>query len=266
MNNHGRQIISNIAKRKEVIPKLFVRTLYGSSKRYFSSFSMLDDYNALRRRKEEESERLKEFPRYKTQVVFFSTTHDDDKISMRDRAKNSYQERAAVAKLKYEQGKEAAKLKYVEGKEKGKELAKRGAESSYEMLLRYGPVFVGFYASLYCVTFGSLYIGIDSGLLDPATLMGYLSSESEGMEESRTTAQLVVDYLNHYSWTKPAVPILEKNPHFANLAVTWVTTKLTEPIRLVVTVAVVPRLAAYLGFVPKKKIADDTKKDQTTSV
>eukprot|EP00547_Thalassionema_nitzschioides_P015941 CAMPEP_0194253244 /NCGR_PEP_ID=MMETSP0158-20130606/29478_1 /TAXON_ID=33649 /ORGANISM="Thalassionema nitzschioides, Strain L26-B" /LENGTH=181 /DNA_ID=CAMNT_0038990885 /DNA_START=270 /DNA_END=815 /DNA_ORIENTATION=- len=180
---------------------------------------------------------------------------------MRDRARHSYKTKAAEAKVKYEEQAAAAKIKY----EKGKEVAKRGAQSSFTVMKQYGPVAVGFYAALYGVTFGSLYIGIDSGLIDPATAMGYLTSASEGMEESRTTAQLVVDYLKHYSWTEPAVPFLEKNPHFANLAVVWVITKFTEPARIVITAGVVPRLAKYLGFVPKKTSADDDKEDQNNA-
>lgn len=246
MNKAGRQVAFAIAKRKEGFSH-FMRTSRYYSNCHFSSFSMFSDYH-LKRNDEERRKKGSTIHNY--QLVFFSTTQDEE-ISMRDRARNSYNNKKAAAKINYEKGKKAAK---------------RGAESSFTMMKQYGPVFVGFYAGLYGLTFGSLYIGIDSGLIDPGTVMGYLTSASEGMEESRTTAQLVVDYLKHYSWTQPAVPFVEKNPHFANLAVAWVTTKFTEPIRLVITAGVVPRLAKYLGFVPKKVIVDDNKEGEKTAV
>lgn len=142
------------------------------------------------------------------------------------------------------------------GARKGSALAKKGAQTSYQKLKQYGPVFVGAYFSLYVATLGGLYAGVDSGLIDPLTLFSYINGGG-AMEESKSTAHLIVEYLDHYALTRPAVPFLEKNPHFANLGVAWVATKLTEPVRLVVTMAVVPRLADYLGFVPKKSEDED---------
>jgi Protein of unknown function (DUF1279) len=128
-------------------------------------------------------------------------------------------------------------------------LAKAGAKSSYAKLKQYGPVFIGTYASIYLVTLCGLYIGVDTGTVDPVTLFSYLQ-DGGGIKESQSTADLVISYLQNYSWTRPAVPFLERNPHFANLGVAWVATKLTEPIRLVVTMGIVPKLADYLGYVP----------------
>jgi hypothetical protein len=141
---------------------------------------------------------------------------------------------------------------YRNGAKRGAKIARKGAMTSYEKLKQYGPVFVGTYFTLYMATLGGLYAGVDSGLIDPVKLMGYISSgtDSTAMEESKTTAQLIIDYLQHYTLTRPAVPFLEKNPHFANLGVAWVATKFTEPVRLVVAMVVVPRLANYLGFIP----------------
>lgn len=141
---------------------------------------------------------------------------------------------------------------YRRGAKRGAKIARKGAMTSYEKVKQYGPVFVGTYFTLYVATLGGLYAGVDSGLIDPVKLMKYISSNTDGaaMEESKTTAQLIIDYLQHYTLTRPAVPFLEKNPHFANLGVAWVATKVTEPFRLVVAMVVVPRLANYLGFVP----------------
>jgi hypothetical protein len=129
-------------------------------------------------------------------------------------------------------------------------LAKAGAKSSYERLKQYGPVFIGTYASIYFITLFGFYIGVDSGTVDPVTLFSFLH-DGEGIQESKSTADLVISYLQHYSWTRPVVPFLERNPHFANLGVAWVATKLTEPIRLVVTMGIVPKLANHLGYIPR---------------
>lgn len=146
------------------------------------------------------------------------------------------------------------------GARRGSAMAKQGAKTTYQKLKQYGPVFVGTYASLYLVTLGSIYAGVDSGFIDPVTLFSHISniaghvgstvSEVEEMAESKSTADVVISYLDHYAWTRPAVPFLEKNPHFANLGVAWVATKFTEPIRLVVTMGIVPKLADYFGYVP----------------
>eukprot|EP00548_Thalassiothrix_antarctica_P004107 CAMPEP_0194145662 /NCGR_PEP_ID=MMETSP0152-20130528/18208_1 /TAXON_ID=1049557 /ORGANISM="Thalassiothrix antarctica, Strain L6-D1" /LENGTH=228 /DNA_ID=CAMNT_0038845955 /DNA_START=234 /DNA_END=920 /DNA_ORIENTATION=+ len=152
------------------------------------------------------------------------------------------------------------------GKEELPKLAKRGAKSSYERLKQYGPVFAGTYATVYIMTLGGLYGGVDTGFIDPATIMSHLNTastsvEGEIVEESLTTAQVIIDYLHHYAWTQPVVPFLEKNPHLANLAVAWVATKFTEPLRLLVCFAVVPKLADYLGFVPTIEDEDDEKEE-----
>jgi len=215
---------------------------------------------------------------------FFSTTtsnksnnnnnNNNETITIiRDHAREHY----IKSKLKYEKGKATAKIrceavkvvvkqKYEEGKEEVPKLAKRGAKSSYQMLKQYGPVFVGTYATIYMITLGGFYGGIDTGFIDPVTMISYLkttstSVEGEIMEECRTTAQVVIDYLNHYAWSQPIVPFLEKNPHFANLAVAWVATKVTEPLRFIVCFAAVPKLADYLGFVPTIEDEDDEKEE-----
>ena len=159
------------------------------------------------------------------------------------------------------------------GARRGSAMAKQGAKTTYQKLKQYGPVFVGTYASLYLITLGTIYGGVDSGSIDPVTLFSHISniaghvgtevSGADEMAESKSTAQIVISYLDHYSWTRPAVPFLEKNPHFANLGVAWVATKFTEPVRLVVTMGIVPKLADYLGYVPHADVDVDT--DVTTA-
>lgn len=152
-------------------------------------------------------------------------------------------------------GAQKARQHYRTSKKKGAKAAAKGAKTAGEMLQQYGPVFVGTYMSVYFISWGLLFVGMDSGLLDPVQIMGYIGG---GAEEGKSTVHLVVEYMEKYAWTKPYAATVEENPHFASLAVAWVTNKFTEPARLVFTMAIVPKLARHFGFV---KVDDDEHDD-----
>ena len=189
-------------------------------------------------------------------VVSHNDKDNNDNNDNSNNPKNMRERAVDSARTMSERARQASRT----GARRGSAMAKQGAKTTYQKLKQYGPVFVGTYASLYLVTLGSIYGGVDSGFIDPVTLFSHISniaghvgstvSEAEEMAESKSTADVVISYLDHYAWTRPAVPFLEKNPHFANLGVAWVATKFTEPIRLVVTMGIVPKLADYLGYVP----------------
>lgn len=128
----------------------------------------------------------------------------------------------------------------------GRKAARKGARSATEMIQRYGPVFIGTYLGIYVTTLGTLYIGVESGVLDPAYIMSWVAEEGE---TSKSTVQFVTEFLEHYSWTKQYAPMVEKHPGGANLGVAWIATKLTEPLRLGASALVVPRIARYFGYV-----------------
>ena len=135
------------------------------------------------------------------------------------------------------------------------------------MAKQYGPVFIGTYFTIYWSFLALLYGGVDSGLVDPLTVIQFIKSNStETTETSITTVEYVVGIMNHYYLTAPYAPYIEKNPHFANLGVAWIGVKFTEPVRLAITIAVVPRLARYFGFVKKDEeddIVHETKGEET---
>jgi hypothetical protein len=133
---------------------------------------------------------------------------------------------------------------------KGAKVARKGATTASEMIRQYGPVFVGTYFSIYLLSWGAIFCGMDSGLIDPVQIMGYISG---GAEESKSTVHLLVEYMEKYELFRPYAETVEKNPHFANLGVAWVTNKFTEPVRLMITIAIVPRLARHFGFVHAKQ-------------
>lgn len=141
-------------------------------------------------------------------------------------------------------------------RDKGREAASKGANSLREMVRRYGAVFIGTYFTVYFSTLGLLFFGIESGALDPAYVMSWVSSEND----AKSTVQVVTEFMDHYPWTQPYVSYVENNPEVANLAVAWIAVKFTEPIRFGTTVAIVPRLSRYLGYAP---IADSPEDDET---
>ncbi|KAG7339531.1 DUF1279 domain containing protein [Nitzschia inconspicua] len=118
------------------------------------------------------------------------------------------------------------------------------------MVRKYGPLFITTYLTVYVSTVFGFYMGITSGLLDPAYLLSFISSGTnpDSPETAVSSAELIKQILNRYSWTQWAVPTVEKNPWAANLAVAWIVTKPTEPIRFGVTVGIVPLLARTLGY------------------
>jgi len=112
------------------------------------------------------------------------------------------------------------------------------------MVRNYGPLFIGTYFAVYFSTWGSIFAGIESGAFDPAYILSFIVDNND----SKTTAELVLDILKKYPWTQPAVPYVEANPSVANLAVAWIATKPTEPIRFGITVAALPRLGRWFGY------------------
>ena len=146
-------------------------------------------------------------------------------------------------------------------RQKGRAAAKKGAIGVRDMIQKYGYTFLGTYFSVYFGTLGALFAGIDSGLMDPATLMDSVSwipgihiggGGGEDGEGTKTTVDLVVQFMQKYEFTKPYADAVAENPHTANLGVAWIATKFTEPIRLGVSIAIVPRIHKALGRdVPK---------------
>lgn len=139
-----------------------------------------------------------------------------------------------------------------------REQATQGAKSFGGMMKLYGPAFVGTYLGIYATNLGLFYLGIESGALDPMTILGYVTGNHE---EVRSSAEVVSELLEHYTITAPFADTVKAKPNLANFAIAWVSTKFTEPIRFGLAVAVVPRVARALGIVPKAEEAATTEGD-----
>lgn len=109
------------------------------------------------------------------------------------------------------------------------------------MVKRYGATAVVTYLGVYVGTLGMLFAAVEWGVnpLDYGLDSGWLVEKATGMLEG-------------YSWSEPFVEVIQKNPHAGNFAVAWILTKFTEPVRMLVTIAIVPRIARALGKAPAR--------------
>lgn len=137
--------------------------------------------------------------------------------------------------------------------EKGKEAMTKGATSVRALIQKYGFTFVGTYMGIYFVTLGALFAGLDSGFIDPISITSielpwHASGTEEGTnvttdrEDFHSGVDFVVSYMKKFPWTAPYTDYVLRNPHLANLGLAWVATKLTEPIRLPVSIAIVRKI------------------------
>jgi len=139
---------------------------------------------------------------------------------------------------------------------------------------KYGATFVGSYFTLYILTLSGIFTGLDSGYIDPATLSDIqfnfpwhsgtgaeeVAEAEADAREFRSSLEYVVGCMRKFEWTKPYAEVVEINPRLGNLAIAWVATKFTEPIRLPVTVMLVPRIAKFLG--QKTHVDDEDGKEE----
>jgi len=211
------------------------------NKRHYNN-DTIDNLN--NKQKGEENSHIQQRQRQHTKYQkFFSTSTTSSKSTTNEKATvTTFRDRWGGGKSKYEE--ESSSKEKV-----------RTKQTSYQMLKQYGPVFIGTYTTLSITTLGGFYGSISSGIIDPVTIMGYLTTTTDdgsiSGQTTTTTSQVIIDYLNtNYSWSQTTVvPFLESNPYFANLAIAWVAMQMTEPARILVCFAVVPKLAKYLGFV-----------------
>lgn len=179
----------------------------------------------------------------------FSAATDDEsrrpgsvRQRVRDRAHNyreGVRDRASTMR-------ESARDSYRDFREHPAESMRTGAKGLSGMMRKYGPVFVGTYLGVYLTTLGSLFAGVQSGLLDPAYLFSLFGHVDAG--ETVNTVDLVVNWMKHTSFTEPYAPWMEERPYLANFAVSWIAVKFTEPIRMPVAIGLTPRVSRFLGY------------------
>lgn len=116
-------------------------------------------------------------------------------------------------------------------------------ESKIKALFKeYGPVAIGTYLSVYVFTLTSIFLLYDNGF-SPLDFGG----------DSGSMMAKVVNVLSATEQTSKLIPVIQSNPHAANFALAWITAKFTEPVRLVVTLAIVPKIARMTKARKQKK-------------
>ena len=137
----------------------------------------------------------------------------------------------------------AKKLRKEERKARNKERRARvgaAAKNAGANVKKYGPVFVATYGSLYVSTLAGMFVALDNGLFNAATF---------GMDPAAAVTK-ACDLIESLTGYADGPQYVRDNPRVGTFMLGWVMTKFTEPIRLGVTVLVVPRLSKWLGQSP----------------
>eukprot|EP01031_Cornospumella_fuschlensis_P035766 gene35766-43382_t len=100
----------------------------------------------------------------------------------------------------------------------------------------YGVLAVGTYLGVYVGTLGGVFVLLDAQLL---------SAASVGVDPA-AAIQRVCDLVEMTTGLKSLPGYIRENPRVGTFALAWALTKLTEPLRLGLTLAVVPSLARWL--------------------
>lgn len=109
------------------------------------------------------------------------------------------------------------------------------------MWKNYGYVAIGSYLSLYVITLGSIFLCLDFDVFRASTV-GFSPEEA---------ILKVCDIFETVTGSKALPGFIRERPTVGTFAVAWVMTKFTEPLRLGVTLAAVPKIAKFFGKGPK---------------
>ena len=150
-------------------------------------------------------------------------------MSKRERIKKERRERRAMI-MKEVRHRTKAVRKRVSTATKGM------TESLKDLWQKYGIIAVSTYFGMYFVTLGGIFTLFDQGILGHGTF----GIDIHEMVDSLCSRLEEWKYLNFLS------PILKSNPKLATFAAAWLTTKITEPARAILTIAITPRFAKYL--------------------
>ena len=115
---------------------------------------------------------------------------------------------------------------------------------------RYGSVFVVTYFSVYFSSIGILFFLFDSGLLLPGDLPTH-SIEFDGHDADDGGASVFRFIMERFG-LGDYIP-QEITPRMGNFAIAWLTTKIIEPLRALLTLGLTPLFARALGKVPPKE-------------
>lgn len=134
--------------------------------------------------------------------------------------------------------------------QKSKVAMKKAGTSIKDMIQTYGSTFIASYLSVYLGTLGIVYLGLDTGLIDPISITQFelpwhthtINNDGElSMEDTEnvdSAALFVANFMKKFPWTAPYSDLVISKPNLAKLGLAWVATKFTEPIRLPIAIAI----------------------------
>ena len=114
---------------------------------------------------------------------------------------------------------------------------------------RYGTIAIGTYFTVYFSCIGILFVLFDTGVLLPSDLPTHGVGVGDGPDADDGGASVYLWLLNRLgleSWAPETV-----TPRMGNFAIAWLTTKLIEPLRALITIGLTPTVARAMGRVPK---------------
>jgi len=175
----------------------------------------------------------------------------------------------------------ASKIRLA-ARRKGTAIKDAGKSRTRALFDKYGFILVGTYFSLWVTTLSSFFVSIEYGIFSPKIMAGGVNKVNDtvgdamdtavdtlqdaiGMEhgdiegntaekDDETTITKYLDYLEKYEFMGPLVEKVKADPTLMNLGIAIVLTKMTEPLRIGITIALLPRIARMLGRkAPKMK-------------
>jgi hypothetical protein len=106
-----------------------------------------------------------------------------------------------------------------------------------DLLKKYGFIGVATYLSIYVSTLGFIFTSLEYDLFNAATF---------GLDPAELIKK-VCSLIENYTGNTSVPHYIMNNPTVGTFAIAWVMTKFTEPIRLGVTLLVLPKVAKILG-------------------
>jgi len=147
-----------------------------------------------------------------------------------------------------------------EKQQRVRRLASRGRSGLVELWRRYGWVAIGTYASLYVVTLGSVFAVFHFDVVEPELIVG---DPRVAVEKIIRFIQKQEEHVPGLAMVEPYLEVLRDRPVATDLALAWLTAKLTEPARMLLTIGLTPRLARLAGRVPPPEEQEPEERDKT---
>jgi Protein of unknown function (DUF1279) len=122
----------------------------------------------------------------------------------------------------------------------GNMVTKVESESSWSLTglcTGYGPLVWKTYWGVYFGTLGGLFIGVQSGVLNPLRVLSSTNSNTQ------TVSEYAAGFLQRHARVARYAPFVQNHPMVANFLVAFLIAEAFEPIRIATTAVLVPSIA-----------------------